>query len=116
MALLMQAISFLLRRKGAQYLFCFLGPALGVVLFIPADIVQKPRIYADHHEPFDRNRLHPVAIGFYKDEGGAVDADTRAVEDAVAEFFIVARARPSRAGAKPRDRYRKAFLQWQSGP
>src|SRR5208282_2621725 len=79
----------LTERKSAKYPFCFLSAAFRVVLFVAADIVQNPRIYAHHHEPFDRSRFHPVAIGFNKDESGAVDAHTRAVEDAVAECFVV---------------------------
>ena len=86
------------RKKGAQYLFCFHSPALGVVLLIPAYIVEQARINAHHHEPLKRHGLHPVLIRFDVDEGGALDADASTVENAMAKLFVIAGS-PSRGGA-----------------
>ena len=53
--------------------------------------MQQASIYAEQHEPLDRNRLHAVAISFYKDKGGAVDAYTSTMKNAVAQLFMVLR-------------------------
>jgi hypothetical protein len=76
--------------EGTQYLFRFQGAALSMVRFIAANVVQKTGIYAYDHEMLYRDLFHPVAVGFYVNEGGTVDAHPSTVVNAMAEFFVVA--------------------------
>lgn len=60
-----------------------------MVWCVAADIVQKACVYAYNHESLDLWRLHPFAICFDVNEGGAVDADPSAMVNAVAQIFVV---------------------------